>query len=72
MEIIDTKNIPSYAIPYIEYGEQDGLTDEDIRNIDVFLARYPGAYFDYTDDEDFSASPAFGLPTQCVVTNIWK
>ena len=36
-----TYNIPTWALCYIEYGEADGLSVEDIEAVDAFIESLP-------------------------------
>ncbi len=72
-QMVGIEAIPQYAIPYIEYGEADNLTDDDIENIDDFLdgyTKYAPLSFEYRGDAEFRHTPAFGLPAECVITHI--
>lgn len=69
--------IPSYAVCYLIYGESEGLTDEDIQNIDQWVDKMEkannGRSFDVNPisgcDEYFDSNPCFGLP--CYVEDCW-
>lgn len=58
---------PEWALAYLEYGESDGLSAEDVRLADQWLGEAVAGGFvawDITDDRnEFCANPAFGLPT---------
>ena len=72
IEEIDTVNLPSWAITYIEYGDNTNLTDDEEREINDWLAEYEGQYdnitFSYGEADEFNTSPAFGLPCSTVKT----
>jgi len=54
-----TYDIPTWALTYIEYGEADGLSDDDIGDIDAFIESLPNGKggrvlcFDCLDDPSF-------------------
>lgn len=71
------ERIPDWALCYIEYGDRNGLTDEDIKMIDAFYESYRKVGMDIQgiypvkDDNNnfesyFSRYPAFGLPCDVV------
>lgn len=75
MKYLATENIPTWAVCYIEYGNDcaDGLTDEEIKMVDDFLNSYGcGLVFEYSEEQFFTSSPAFGLPCDCVEANIYQ
>ena len=57
-----TYNIPTWALIYIEYGEADGLSVEDIEAVDAFIESLPNGQggrvlcFDCLDDPSFRRS----------------
>lgn len=58
--------IPEWAIYYLEYGESDCLTDDEVNTLDEFTKEnFPNGYtMDVQWDEyrEFDTHPAFGLP----------
>lgn len=66
--------IPSYAVCYLIYGESDGLTEDDIKNIDSWVEKMQnnnnGKCFDVSPisgrDEYFDPCPCFGLPCDSI------
>lgn len=68
--------MPEWAICYLEYGDTDNLTAEDVAEVDSWLERlaklgYTSPTFDYQWEHEgngFYYYPAFGLGTQCVRT----
>mgnify|MGYP001158706762 FL=1 len=57
-----TYNIPTWALCYIEYGDADGLSDDDIADVDAFIQSLPNGEggrvlcFDCLDDPSFMHS----------------
>ena len=70
MTLAGTYRIPTYAVCYIEYGDADGLNDEDIQMIEDFVnANFPKGYvadWKNLDHPYFSPSPDFGLAAEVV------
>ena len=70
--------IPEWAIAYIEYGESDGLSSEDIREVGGWIKAlrdegYTSPTFDYNWDNPangFYSHPEFGLGANCVLTTV--
>ena len=57
LEEINTVKIPVWAIPYLEYGESDDLSDHEENLIEDFLSGYSdheGLVFDYQGEAYFS------------------
>lgn len=76
MEKITTEKIPTWAIGYIEYGEEGsyGLTVKEKEDVDNFLSQFnAGVILDYKDPGNpyFSRCPAFGLPSEVVTADIY-
>lgn len=70
--------LPEYAVCYLEYGDDSGLSEEDVRNIDAWrdsLECDESPYspsFDYGENRYFTSYPAFGLPCDCIdLTVTW-
>jgi hypothetical protein len=63
-----TYQIPSYALSYIYNGDDSGLEQDDIDNIDAFLARehYIDTWDILDESEYFCTTPEFGLPCNVV------
>lgn len=63
-------------IGYLEYGDTDGLTEEETKMIDDFLYRLviAGACFEYEglDDSDFGPCDITGLGSDRVTINVWQ
>ena len=72
MEKTDTVTLPEYAVTYLEYGEQDQLNAEDIKNIENWLKRYNNPIFQYEEGSYFSKFPAFGLACTCIDCNVFE
>lgn len=77
----DSYSIPNYAICAIENGDFSGLENEDIDNINKFLAdldeAIPNGYVFDWDKESlespyFSSNPKFGLPADCVLLRVYE
>ena len=72
---IGTFKIPSYAVCYLEYGENGGdLSDDDEQAINEFIATDCAGFdclvFDWAGESEFTHYPAFGLPcdvTECTI-----
>ena len=71
-------NIPTWAIPYLEYGDasSESFSEEDAVTIEEWreeLAKdgYTSPTLDYHwGTESFMTGVAFGLPTECVETTV--
>lgn len=63
-------------ICYLEYGDPDGLTEEETKMIDDFLYRLgiAGAFYEYIglDDSDFGPCDITGLGADRVTINVWQ
>ena len=73
------EDLPSYSICYLIYGDESGLDDSDVKNINEFMEYYRklakglnghicievGEYEDF-----FTYSPPFGLPCDCLECHI--
>lgn len=77
MRLIDTYKIPTYAVCALEYGDDSGLEDEDIANIDEWLVWLgeDNLFFDWSNGIDnepsFTSNPAFGLPMDCIDCKVY-
>ena len=70
------EDIPSYAVPYLEYGYDNGLDTGDVTGIDEWFDSHEENAADVgctvllnwdTDSGSFfTYSPAFGMPVDCV------
>lgn len=71
------ERIPSWSLCYITYGDQTGLNDDDVQQVNDFYERYrksgkeiQGIYPVHDESENFesyfSSSPAFGLASDVV------
>lgn len=69
-------DIPCYALCYLFYGDQDGLTDEDISIIDKFMEKedLSGCAKTTKDDSynEFNSHPAFGLACNTITVQFYK
>lgn len=73
MRMINTiENFPSWSICALEYGDFEGLENEEIKQVNRFAEKYAGAYFEYSSDSHFSNSPEFGLACDCVILTVYK
>lgn len=67
--------IPTYAIPMLEYGDTTGLTDLDIELVNGFIAsNFPHGYVvDWTgiDQPYFASHPEFGIAAEVVEANFY-
>lgn len=63
-------------IGYLEYGDPDGLTEEETKMIDDFLYHLgiAGAFYEYIglDDSDFGPCDITGLGADRVTINVWQ
>ena len=73
MKIVKTYtcNIPAWSVCYLEYGEMDNLSEEDISMIDEWLETlenngFTNPVFSFGDDNGFHMFPEFGLGCDCV------
>ena len=65
--------VPEYAISYLYYGSKDGLSDEDVKIIDKWMADENLAEsVDCGEERFFSSRLEFGLPTTCVEVSFLK
>lgn len=70
-----TFQIPTYAIPMLEYGDMTGLTDLDIELVNGFVAaNFPHGYVvDWRgiDEPYFSRCPEFGMAAEVVEADFY-
>ena len=72
IRLVDTCDIPDWAICALEYGvnEASGLTAEDIEAIEEFTARFPHGYMmdiKWDDANEFDRYPSIGkLPCRTI------
>jgi hypothetical protein len=70
-----TFQIPTYAIPMLEYGDTTGLTDLDIELVNGFIeANFPHGYVvDWTgiDEPYFASHPEFGIAAEVVEADFY-
>ena len=70
-----TFQIPTYAIPMLEYGDTTGLTDLDIELVNGFIeANFPHGYVvDWTGIEQpyFASHPEFGIASDVVEADFY-
>jgi len=69
-------DVPSYAVPYLEYGDDSGMDTGDVTEIDAWFNSYAAdaadvgctVLLDWDTDGGsfFTRSPAFGMPADCV------
>ena len=75
-KLIDTQNVPAYALSAIVNDDFSGIeSEEDAQDIRVFMDRkaYEGAVFVPRDEQaSFTTATAFGLPTDCVTVDILR
>lgn len=80
LKIIESYEVPTYALPALINGDYSGLNQEDSENIDNWVERIrknhsiTGAIdfnlVDGTYEAYFSHCPAFGLPCDVVKVNV--
>lgn len=68
--------LPSWAILYLIYGEEEGLTDAELEMAAKFTLEFSTqGYFNLTYDvsaeSEFSHRPEFGLPGDCHEVRIY-
>ena len=64
----DVFSIDPHFITAIEYGDYSGLTDQDIKKLESFLANLPTGvkYWQYSDDKKFCKCDITRLMADCV------
>lgn len=75
VNLICTDDLPSYAVCYVEYGNEDGMSEEDIKLCDEWLASLSEGgqlHFEYGEESYFTKSPAFGLACDCVEVKVYQ
>lgn len=63
------ENFPEYAVCYLMYNDDSGLTQEDKDNINKWLINEnleSSSLVDVSEDSYFSRFPQFGLACDCV------
>lgn len=65
------EGIPSWAVCYIEYGERNDLSDEEVAMVDKYLEDLCKEGYQLLcpkedAEEEFNWHPAFGLPCSTV------
>ena len=77
LEEINTYDIPTYAVTYLEYGDSSGIEQDDIDNIDEWLTRELNGFeslvfeWNHENNESFVHTPEFGLACQVIECTIW-
>ena len=62
------EKIPAWSMCYLFYGDTDGITEEEIQEVEKWCKDIKMIYLSLREDEDgfadpyFSTCPAFGLP----------
>ena len=73
MTVLDCVECPTWALGYLINNDPEGLSPEEIVMVDDW-AEGLGLYqhFSVGDNEEpyFSKSPAFGLPSECVLMEV--
>lgn len=77
--IYETDRFPDYAACYLEYGDESGLNEEDIKNIDSWVKsiednnpEIKGALcFEYGEETGFTYYPEFGLGCNCIKIKVF-
>lgn len=80
-EQIGKFSIPTYAVCYLEYGDSEGLSSDDIENIDDWVksfSEHQSLVFDYDRDDDgdtldasFNTNPDYGLACDTLDAEVW-
>lgn len=73
---IGTYTIPAWAVPYLEYGQMDGLEHDENESVDWFMTElekegFTAFSFEYAHEQEFSHQPEFGLPCECYETRVF-
>lgn len=82
---MDNIYFPDWAVCLHEYGDTEGLTDEDVKAYEAFMDQIgnqvnkivDGPFYsftleiDYDDDCGFIHHPAFGLACNCYRAKVW-
>ena len=65
---LGTYSVPEWALPYMENGDRDNLTDKEVAMVDSFVKEnFPNGYLmevDWDKSNDFNLFPAFGERSQ--------
>ena len=73
--LIDTVQLPTWAMCYVYNGDSEGLSDVEISMVDRWLAGYESpvtvAAVDADPEPSFTPYPEFGLACDCEDTNVW-
>jgi len=72
IKLVDTVQLPAYALPYIFDADSSGLADNDIVEIDDFVNQYDSPTFNILGVPDFCTLPAFGLACDCYATEVYE
>ena len=72
--LITTEQVPTWAVPYLEYGDPSGLTEEEVEEIDEWLHdNFPRGYVcEYHDDETFTRKPLWGLACNTTTVDFYE
>lgn len=72
--LITTEQVPTWAIPYLEYGDPSGLTEEEVEEMDEWLHdNFPRGYVcEYHDDETFTRKPLWGLACNTTTVDFYE
>ena len=72
IQLIEEATIEECFICAIEYDDYSGLSDEEEKHLDEWLADYPYCIFEYGDSEEFAKCEITGLMCSCVNVKIYK
>lgn len=67
LELVGDYKMPTWTASYLETGDDEGVTDQDVENLAVFLKQnfydhgYRNLVFNWGEVESFAIS-SFGLP----------
>lgn len=71
-ELLWKLNIPDYALSYLVDGDDSGLQDEELKEIDEWESRMNVYRIDPTNEKDeFNINPAFGKPCSITVCKVY-
>ncbi len=76
LNLIDTVNIPDYALCTLINDDSSGIDQEDLDNINEWEQSYsdylPLTYNILEGESSFCSSPEFGLPCNCSEVEIYS
>ena len=72
--VLEVENFPSWAVMYIEYGDDADLTEDDKATIDRWWSDndLDGCTAEWLEDTGFYMYPEFGLGCDCIHVRFWR